>query len=105
MCIVKTNIGPQSIGHEKKKCFQHFQRKQSFLSALVHNYYKQESKIDDKIAANKLIHGKCRFPLCALMSTHYIFCRVLGLLPSRYVISIACSLIKRVNLPMESTVG
>ena len=53
MCIVKTNIGL-----EKRNVF----RKQSFPSALIHNYYKQESKIDHKIAANKFIHGTCRFP-------------------------------------------
>ena len=56
MCIAKTNIG-----HEKKKCFQHFHCKQSFLSALIHNYYKQGSKIDYKIGANKFINGTCRF--------------------------------------------
>ena len=56
MCIVKTNIS-----HEKKKCILHFQRKQSFLSAPIQNYYKQESKIDHTIAANKFIYGTCRF--------------------------------------------
>ena len=50
MCILKTNIG-----HEKK-CFQHFHRKRSFLNNLIHNYSKQESKIDHKIAENKFIH-------------------------------------------------
>ena len=44
MCTVKTNIG-----HERINVFQHFHRKQSFLCALIYNYYKQESKIDNKI--------------------------------------------------------
>ena len=53
--------------------------KRSFLSALIQNNYIQESKIDKKkkkkkkIAANKFIHGTCRFPLRALMSILYIF--------------------------------
>ena len=45
---------------EKKEMLSHFRRKQYFLIALIHNYYKQESKIDHKIAANKFIHGTCR---------------------------------------------
>ena len=48
----------------------------------------------------KFIHGTCRY---SCLST--VFCRVLGLLSSRYFKSIACSLIKRINLPMESNVA
>ena len=67
MYIVKTNIG-----NEKRNAFNAFSVKNSFLSALIHNNYKQESKIDHKIAENKCIHGTCRYPLCALMSIHFV---------------------------------
>ena len=56
MCIVNTNIG-----NEKRNAFNTFSVKKAFLSALIHNNYKQESKIDHKIAANMFIHGTCRF--------------------------------------------
>ena len=56
MCIVKTNIG-----NEQRNAFNTFSVKKSFLGALIHTNYKQESKIDHVIAANNFIHGTCRF--------------------------------------------
>ena len=89
MYIVKTNIG-----NEKRNAFN---AENSFLSALIHNNYKQESK-DQQVHTRNLS--------ISFMCTHVDpFCRVIGLLPSRYSNSIVCSLIKRINLPMESTVA
>ena len=80
--------------------------KKAFPSTLIHNNYKQESKIDHKIAVNKFIRGT--YLSVSLVCTHVdplYFCREPGLLPSHYFNSIACSLIKRINLPMERTVA
>ena len=57
MYIMKTHIG-----REKRNALNTFTTKQSFMSALIHNNYKQKSKIDHKIAANKFIHRTCGVP-------------------------------------------
>ena len=93
MCIVKKNLG-----HEKRNALNTF----TVNSLSLALYYKQESKMDHKKAANKFIH-RTFFNVHSCRST--IFCRVLSLLPSHYFNNIACSLIKRIKVSMESTIA
>ena len=62
----------------------------------MHNYSNQESKIDHKIDANKLIHS--------LTHTHVnplYFKQIHWLLSFRCFNNIECLLVKRIILPME----
>ena len=82
MCIVKTNIG-----NEKRNAFNIF----------TVNVFPERS---DSELLQTIIQNRTQNS-CKQVHVLPFFCRVLGLLPFRYFHSIACSLIKRINLPVK----